>query len=239
MLNQSQRSIAITQGGSKIADELKENVQIYNIVSTENPLVVKFPPSDNNSVPKSRSNKFVDISDFNVAIVYASPSEFSFNLDEQEEQLEEDVIKKDIIGKSHHAMEDENHMLQREGEILLSPTPMQKIQEQIRKTSYELITIKIPSVFMKEVYDKEGNPSSLIEVAIPKTASQQKICVNGNEVILHHIIYGLSVNPTENIDIGQLNKDSIEIQFSNSNGELLKFSKPYCFRFKLYEVQVF
>lgn len=239
MLNQSQRSIAYTAGGTKIADELKENVQVYNIVSTDNPLIVKFPPSDNNSVPKSRSSKFVDISDFNVALVYASPAQFDMVSQEEKSLGVEagDIVKKDP-NKNVDSMFDENYFTQT-AEPLHVLSPLEAIRDQIRKTSYELIIIKIPSVLMKEVYDKDGNQSSLIEVAIPKTSSQQKTLVNDNEVILHHIMYGLSVNPTENIDIGQINKDFLEFHFESSDGQLLKFCKPYCFRFKLYEVQVF
>lgn len=215
-MNTSQTSYF--SANTKVADELKENIQIFNIISTDNPLIITIPVTtyEKNgifSVAKHKSDKYLDISDFSASVIVLTQEQYVPLHNEELETNDVELDEKDRL------------VIEHESAI-----------KQLRLTAYDLIQIIIPTTLNKEVYDKDGNPSHLVDIACPKVASVSCAQTPLGNVIIHNLVYSLTNNPAENIDIGQCEDNKISIYFKDNYGVEIPFEKPYSFRFKLYDV---
>lgn len=218
MLNNSQ--ISQHTNNTKIDDNVKENIQIFNITSLDNPVVIKLPQYQADkevfSVAKHKSDKYLDISDFSASIVVLTQETYNPENDELEATTEDTTTTNNNL----------NNIL-----IL-----QEKAMKELRLTAYDLIHIVIPQTADNEVYDQDGKRSFLVDIAVPKTSAISSAETPLGRINIHNLIYGLTSNPSENICVGQCVGNDVTIQFEDSNKNLIVFEKPYSLRFKMYDV---
>lgn len=255
MLNQSAYSQQSRQSNAKIAEDLKENIQIFNIVSSANPLKIKLPEIKDPScvVAKQRSNKFLDITDFTTSVIFICQETYNFNDEDEEyqkktykkvtpvdqqqtqEQLDNEIrVEEDNTGVYETVYEfdeeEENKRVERK---------QHKAFEIIKSTAYDMIQLRIPHVTKNEVYNEFAEQTDIVEIAIPKSATQNNVQTPMGTVNVHHVVYGLTNNPAENIDVGTCPTGEVHIYISDSYNKHIKFLKPYSMRLKVYDVQMF
>ena len=251
MLNQSAYSQQSRQSNAKIAEDLKENIQIFNIVSTKNPLKIKLPEpnKDSFSVAKQRTNKFLDITDFSTSVIFICQESYLIEDEEKtyktktcvnqqatQEQLDNEIQPEENCDGVYE--EDVCNFSEEEHQKRLEKKQIKAFQ-QIKSTAYDMIQIRIPHVTKNEVYDENSEQTDLVEIAIPKSSTQNNVNTPMGVVNVHHVVYGLTNNPAENVDIGTCPTNEIHLRISDSFNNPINFIKPYSIRLKVYDVQIF